>query len=603
MDRDFSLFRCRLLEAGYDMESIEKILSVAQKSMQPKKYGLVWEEQPEEHVDEIKDKIIYFEENKAKSILKGEQGQSHHVLIEGDNYDALRLLQLTHKEKIDLIFIDPPYNTKNKDFAYNDFFVGENDSWKHSKWLSFMKKRLVLAKELLKEDGVMFISIDDHEMAQLKLLCDELFGEQNFIQNFMWLHGKGKKNKQSRTLQQYVLCYSKNKALLNEWKENVWTDYDFKNPDNDPKGVWFSGSISFTESRSNPNHENYYSIQSPSGVTWTRQWQVSKSEMDHLISNGDIYFGEYPNYDNVPREKIRPSLIEVIPSNIIENKGTTKGAETELKNILGVKNFDYPKPIALIKHLINISGVDSNAIILDFFAGSGTTGHAVLELNSEDNGCRQFILCTNNEVSEKTQKSFLGLSKKDSLDEYIEANKSAYLSKIQTEEFQSLGICHSVTYPRIYKVITGYRTPNNKKIPALPAFLHYLTINKDLKKEALLKTPNLLPEDKTLAILPYAQTLVQLKENIWNECESLSGESFRVFGEGDTLFFLSIKQLTTKELLEVKNIYCNSTYTHGVLYTFSIDANESAIYSLLSDVGIQTKPIPRQFIDGMEEWN
>lgn len=391
-----------------------------------KKYGLVWEDHSEPIEELLETHEVVLEEIKEREIKSGGGNSPQHLLIEGDNYESLTSLQTTHKGMINVIYIDPPYNTKNK-FKYSDNYGH------HSKWLSFMEKRLKLAKDLMSEDGVIFISIDDNEMAQLKLLCDEIFKENNFIQNFMWLHGKGKKDSQSRTLQQYTLCYAKNKNYLNEWTEERFTDYDFKNPDNDEKGEWFSGSISFDEKRSNPLHENYYSITSPSGVVWKRQWQISKDEMDKLIAKGDIYFGLPPKYDNVPRKKIRPSLIETIPSNIIKDKGTTKSAENELKFIFGFKIFDYPKPVSLIKHLINISTKDKDAIILDFFAGSGTTGHAVLELNKEDGGNRQFILCTNNENN----------------------------------------ICEEVTYQRLKKVVEGYTTPKGKVVEGIPANLTY----------------------------------------------------------------------------------------------------------------------------------
>jgi len=170
-----------------------------------KKYGLVWEEKPEEVIDMCKKKLPVLKEVKNKEIIT-DKNKPMNLLIEGDNYHALSVLNYTHAKKVDVIYIDPPYNTGNKDFIFNDRFVDKEDGYRHSKWLSFMEKRLKLAKNLLKDTGVIFISIDDNEMAQLKLLMDDknkgLFGEENFVQNFMWLHGKGKKDRWSRTLQQ-----------------------------------------------------------------------------------------------------------------------------------------------------------------------------------------------------------------------------------------------------------------------------------------------------------------------------------------------------------------------------------------------------------------
>lgn len=308
------------------------------------------------------------------------------ILIKSENYQALNLLKNKYEEKVKCIYIDPPYNTRNDGFLYKDKYM-------HSTWLSMMNDRLSLARDLLSDDGVIFISIDDNEQANLKLLCDEVFGEENFVQNFMWLHGKGKKDKNTRTLQQYVLCYAFNKNKLQAWTILKGKNYKFKNTDNDPKGEWFSGSISFSEKRSNKQHLNYYSIESPSGVVWKRQWLCSFEKMQEHIKNGDIYWGNSPEFSNVPRLKIRPSdKEELIPTNIIEDVGTTRSAETELKQLFGVdKIFNYPKPIGLIQHIIKLA-TNKNDIILDFFAGSGTTGHAVIQLNKEYGGNRKFIL-------------------------------------------------------------------------------------------------------------------------------------------------------------------------------------------------------------------
>ena len=208
-----------------------------------KKYGLVWEEKPEEVIDMCKKKLPVLKEVKNKEIIT-DKNKPMNLLIEGDNYHALSVLNYTHAKKVDVIYIDPPYNTGNKDFIFNDRFVDKEDGYRHSKWLSFMEKRLKLAKNLLKDTGVIFISIDDNEMAQLKLLMDDknkgLFGEENFVQNFMWLHGKGKKDRWSRTLQQYILCYAKNKNNLSSWSILNYVNYEFQNPDNDTRGSWNS---------------------------------------------------------------------------------------------------------------------------------------------------------------------------------------------------------------------------------------------------------------------------------------------------------------------------------------------------------------------------
>ena len=338
---------------------------------------------------------------------------TQNLYIEGDNLDVLKLLQETYLGKVKMIYIDPPYNT-GSDFVYEDDFAQSAEEYVansgqyddqgnrlvenketngrfHTDWLNMIYPRLMVARDLLTDDGVIFISCDDNEQANLKKVCDEIFGESNFVNVFMWLHGKGKKNAHSRTLQQYVLCYAKCLSQVKEWTDYDYTSYEFTNPDNDPKGKWFSGSLSFNENRSNPLHPNYYTITSPSGVEWTRQWQVNYDEMQKLIEEGDISWGTSPKFDSVPRQKIRPSKIEIIPPNIFENCGTTSGAEKELGDIVGKDIFSYPKPVALLKHIIILS-CDQNAIILDFFSGSATTAHAVMQLNAEDGGHRKFIM-------------------------------------------------------------------------------------------------------------------------------------------------------------------------------------------------------------------
>ena len=325
----------------------------------------------------------------------------NHLFIEGDNYPVLKKMSGEFAGKINLIYIDPPYNTGN-DFTYNDDFVVRDSSGtsdRHSQWLSFMQRRLLAARPLLKETGCIFIAIDQSELYTLKLLCDQIFREENFVNDFMWLHGKGKKDTWSRTLQQHTLCYARDKKQLPAFREVQSTDWATKNADNDPRGNWFSGSISFTEKRSNPNHKNYYTITSPSGKVWTRQWQTSEEEMKKLIADKRIFWGQAPAYDKVPRVKIfNNEESEVIPRNIIEPEETTRAAQHHLDELLGQPGaFDNPKPVSLIKHLIQITRQPSDALILDFFAGSGTTFEAVCALNSQDGGHRRCILVQKDE--------------------------------------------------------------------------------------------------------------------------------------------------------------------------------------------------------------
>ena len=362
---------------------------------------LSWDDKPELYDDEkevSKLKIyrdqdenqivpIYLSPAEFEKILHSDQ----HIFVEGDNYPFLKIISGHLENLVDLIYIDPPYNTGNF-FSYNDSFSESND--KHSAWLSFMNRRLTLARQILKESGCIFIAIDQSELYQLKLLCDQIFGEENFINDFMWLHGKGKKDKWSRTLQQHTLCYAKNKKSLNSFCDVEVTDWAKSNPDDDPRGNWFSGSISFTEKRSNPKHKNFYELISPSGKKWNRQWLVPLEEMEMLLATDKIYFGKKPEYDQVPRIKIFNSEeTEIIPKNIIDTVESTRSAQRHLDELLGEKQlFDNPKPVDLIEHLIKITRQPKDALIVDFFAGSGTTFEAVESLNKEDGGSRRCIL-------------------------------------------------------------------------------------------------------------------------------------------------------------------------------------------------------------------
>lgn len=348
--------------------------------------------------------------------------KSQYSFISGDNYPALRLMENRFSGKVDFIYIDPPYNTGKKSFVYNDAFSsngiknGKKSEYSefseysderqnvlgnsvdsadtHSVWLSFMSRRLKCAKNLLSESGCIFIAIGQEELYHLKLLCDQIFGEENFINDFQWLCGKGKKDSFSRTMQQSNLCYAKNRKKLSpfaDFKETFWAD---SNPDGDSRGNWFSGSISFSEKRSNPNHPNYFEISSPSGVKWKRQWLLPKDEIERLLKEDKIYFGNAPEFDNVPRRKIfNGEKTEIIPKNIIDDVKSTRDAQNYLDSLLDEKNaFDNPKPVELIEHLISICNMKKDILVMDFFAGSGTTMEAVFNLNKSDGGNRRCIL-------------------------------------------------------------------------------------------------------------------------------------------------------------------------------------------------------------------
>ena len=428
-----------LKEQHSDDESLIAINQI-EKELTSKKYGLVWEEHEEEVKKQLIDNIPVFSEdiNKGIDLLEDE---SCHFLLEGDNLHSLYLLEKTHRNQIDVIYIDPPYNTGNKDFIYDDDIIGDDDGFSHSKWLSFMKERLCIARKILRESGVMFISIDDHEMAQLKLLCDELFGNENFVGVILW---KKKTNGNNMgwlpPVHDYILCYCKNINSIYEIGYDV-TEEELKqrysNPDNDPRGPWKTSDLSANHvgpSFPITNPKTGQVFYPPEG----RYWVFNEKEVLKRIEDGRIIFGKSGNARPVQRVFAKDRVISKRKvESWWDNHGINADATKELTDIFGkAKIFTHPKPSKLIKDIIKVS-CDSNGIILDFFAGSGTTAQAVLELNQEDGGNRRFILCTNNENN----------------------------------------ICEDITYTRIKTVITGKRKDGSIYSSGIPANLKYYKTN------------------------------------------------------------------------------------------------------------------------------
>ena len=378
------------------------------------KYGLIWdkEKEPEQIVVDCDKFIPILSEIKEKNIAN--DGVDN-LLIEGDNFHTLSVLNYTHKESVDMIYIDPPYNTGNQDFIYNDKFVNIDDGYKNSKWLNFMSKRLYLARNILKEDGIIAISIDDHELAQLIMLCNKIFGESNFISCMprkTTEHMRVNALYELQNLNDYVLLYGKNKALV-DLNKNVTGEKEFSN--SDEKGMYLlkpfqnSGANGTRKARPNLYYPIYYdekskefSLEKKPGMVeilpkkvkfedgrwlWSREkFEKDKNMLEYR--NGTMYRKEYydENADNNKYESYK-TWLDSFPNRL--------GASS-LKELGLDGAFEYSKPPQLIEFLVNLCR-KKDSVILDFFAGSGTTGQAVLSLNKKDNGKRRFILCTNNE--------------------------------------------------------------------------------------------------------------------------------------------------------------------------------------------------------------
>lgn len=348
---------------------------------------------------------------------------TENLYIEGDNLEVLKLLQKSYHKQVKMIYIDPPYNT-GKDFVYKDNYndnlsnyleqtgqdrrmstkaLSDSDGRYHSNWLNMMYPRLKLARNLLTDDGVIFISIDDNEVDNLRKVCDEIFGEENFVANLIWQKKFSRANdaKYFSTMHDHILCYCKHNILTNEngWQIGLLprgneTPDSYSNPDNDSRGVWTSVVLSAKSGSEN----SLYDIVTPSGRICTppsgRYWSVSKSKLEELIKENRIWFGV--SGDGIPRLKTFLSEVQdgLRPNTILfhNEAGHNQEGKQETKNLFdGVGVFDGPKPVRLLCLLLKIANTSKDSIILDFFSGSATTAHAVMQLNAEDGGNRKYI--------------------------------------------------------------------------------------------------------------------------------------------------------------------------------------------------------------------
>ena len=550
-----------LREEHKDDDSVLIALGEIESELNAKKYGLVWE-QHEEAVDvQMRTHIPVFTEDVEREIT-AVPGGAYNFLLEGDNLHSLRLLEKTHRGQIDLIYIDPPYNTGGKDFVYNDAFVDKTDTFAHSKWLSFMSERLRIARLLLSDKGSIFISIDDNEQAPLKMLCDEIFGEECFVADIAWQRAYSPRNdsKGISNEKEHILVYSR----LEGWSPKKLPRTEkmnskYKNPDNDV-ALWRT-SDAFAPSAA--THQGMvYAIQHPftgkmiypyNGACWP----LRQSDMLAAMQE----WGEYELKDlddaaeraavcGIPTEDVREGVMGIVlvkpieearvyaqevydrgrwPRFFFTNKGKggiarktyldntdgrvvtnlwpfeetghTDEAKKEIKAIFdNQKVFDTPKPIRLLERIIHIAS-DDDSIILDFFAGSGTTGHAVMRYNaSHDGSNRRFILCTNNEG----------------------------------------GICEDVTYKRVLNAVNGYG-----KESGIPTNLKYYRTDFVSKDEEYLSD----------ALMEHIAEMIQLEHGV-----KLDGQNYIMVLDDDEADALAAHW---SEYPDVKALYVSK----NVLFT------------------------------------
>lgn len=487
-----------------------------------KKYGLVWEDKPEDVEERLRDQLPVLIEDESKRLTDGGDDAPNHILIEGDNLEALTTLAYTHAGKIDVIYIDPPYNTGNKDFIYYDDFIDDYralpyvdkvDAYRHSKWLSFMYRRLVIAKKLLKDTGVIFLSIDDNEQANLKLLCDSIFGESNFKSNSIIMNNRGGRDYGGIALQHdYILIYTRPEGqlqLINDAEKafqyedeiggfnlmelrNRNTKFNIGNRPNlcypfyvDPKSADNNGLLRI----SLEPKDGYVEVFPAKSNGIQTVWRWGKEEKARKNLNVEIFGKINRNGGYMIVQKYRKTT--KMQRSIWDDKEFVNERGSELlKEIIDQSIFSYPKSLATIKRVIELGSVNESSLILDFFAGSGTTMHAVMQLNAEDGGHRQCILVTNNEN----------------------------------------GICENVTYERNKRVINGYTKPNGEFVEGLHGnnLRYYRTdfVGRSRSPQNLRKLVRL------------ATDMLCIKEDLYAEQQAFAGQevvkqAFRYFEKGD----------------------------------------------------------------------
>lgn len=462
MNRKELIEKIRKLEGLTDDER-SALLELANTQ---KRYGLVWEDKPEDVEEKLRDNLPVLTEVKERAIISDNPEAPNHILIEGDNLEALTALTYTHAGKIDVIYIDPPYNTGAKNWKYNNSFVDSEDAYRHSKWLSWIKKRLIIARKLLKDTGIIIVTIDDYEYAQLKLLMDELFLQDNYLATVVIKNNpSGRSTVRGFSINhEYALFYSKsedselgylshNEEQKSRYSESdeigffEWENFRKNGTDSDRKDrpkqffpiilnkndlslripdlIWDDRIRAYSFVRDLQFNEIVLWPKTPKGneKVWKYGIERTKQIVKELLvkkikGNYEIYRKKYLNTrGSLPRtwwDKAEYSA---------RDNGTR-----ELTNIFGPsKVFDFPKAPEAVKDCLRAANLGANKLVLDFFAGSGTTMHAVMQLNAEDGGHRQCILVTNNEN----------------------------------------GICENVTYERNKRVINGYTKPNGQAVEGL----------------------------------------------------------------------------------------------------------------------------------------
>lgn len=556
---------------------IADLQSEIKKIKNRKKYGLVWEDKPEDVVLQCENNIPILKEVKTRKVVS-DNALPTNILIEGDNYHSLSVLNYTHRGAVDVIYVDPPYNTGNKSWVYNNDYVEKEDSFRHSKWVSFFEKRLHLSRNLLSDRGIIVVTIDDYEIGTVRLLMDEIFGEENRLGLVTIMHNpRGRSDdKYFATSHEYALFYSKNVDSAITYKIDLTQEQAELFNLVDATSNYRLLPLKRTGSNSTPkerpklffpifvNEKTLAISTKKQGAGWIevlpkdgtgsdRVWRWGKEKIEKEWETELVAKIKNGKCSLFTKDRIKsgrkPKTIWIEPSYDASSHGTVL-----LENILNKRKvFDYPKSLyAVIDTLKILSKENKTAVVLDFFAGSGTTGHAVMELNKQDGGQRKFILCTNNE------------------------NK----------------ICEEVTYERIKRVMKGYKNKKGEKVEGLGGNLSYFKT--DLVSVDKLRR---ISDESKIKVTYQAGEMIALREDTLNEIER--NDWWQIFeGNGKlTAIYFTENKTKLKELLKILEKKNLST----TLYIFGWGKNEyKNDYSTHS---IRVEDIPEPILEVYKEIN
>lgn len=537
-----------------------------------KRFGLVWDEERTKEKFEVdsENALPVLKEVKSRKI-ETNPSKPVNIMIEGDNYHALEVLQYTHQGKIDVIYADPPYNTGARDWKYNNKYVDDSDTYRHSKWLSLMKKRLELAKSLLKEEGIICVTIDDNELPRLLILMEDIFGESNHLGTAaIRINPGGRKTKRSLALQhEYAIFFSKS-FDTKVAKVNISPDQKTHSYKKDENGNWYEernlrkeGQDSLATEKTKRFFPIYWDPKSGKVSTTKkysvqilpidtqgqkRIWRRDASDVDRMFQKKEIFIKETKNGPQVyfyffgGVEGETPKSFWDNPKFSASEHGTQV-----LDSILGeTGKFQFPKSVHAVEDAIKVCSSRNDSVVLDFFAGSGTTGHAVLALNKEDKGTRQFILCTNNENN----------------------------------------IATDICYPRVKRVIEGYKNNGNgQKVAGLGGNLRYYKT--DFVKESINR------DDLKVRITKECTEMLCLREGVFEDFKK--AEQYRIFKQGDRYLAIyydmdrSAMPNLRKELEKLKG--------EKVAYIFTFDEAGLDLSDMATWTDVRFESIPQKILD------